>query len=116
MDTKIEIGDFIIKLNGYAETVEDEQQMLQQIYFAANIPKSSFIYDRTIGAFSGNIEINSKNAERTVEMLINESLIKTGIKVSVNNLEKRPGQTAATITADNGFKSIDTEVIIYDRV
>lgn len=116
MDTKIEIGDFIVKQNGYAETVEDEQQMLQQIYFAANIPKGSFIYDRTIGAFSGKIDLNSKNAERTVEMLINEGLIKAGVKVSVNKLEKRIGQTAATITADNGFKSIDTEVIIYDRV
>ncbi|MCH5299566.1 MAG: hypothetical protein J1E96_07380 [Ruminococcus sp.] len=116
MDTKIGIGDFIVKPNGYVETVEDEQQMLQQINFAANIPKGSFIYDRSIGVFSGNIDINSKNAERTAEMLINEGLINTGVKVIVNKLEKRPGQTAAKLTADNGFKSIDTEVIIYDRI
>ena len=116
MDTKLELGDFVVKMNGYAETVEDEQQMLQQIYFAANIPRGSFIYDRGIGALSGNIDTNSKNAERTVEMLLNEGLINTGIRVSVNKLEKKIGQAVATITADNGFKSIETEVIIYDRV
>ena len=114
MDTKIEIGNFIMKMNGYAETIDEEEQMIQQVYFAVNIPKGSFIYDRTIGAFSDNIDINSKNAERTAEMLINEGLIKAGITVSVNKIERRIGQTALTLTADNGFKSIETEVIMYD--
>ena len=114
MDTKIELGDYVVRMNGYAETVEGEEQMLQQIYFAVNIPKGSFIYDRTIGAFSKSIDINSKNAERTAEMLINEGLVNTGITVSVNEIERRIGQTALTLTADNGFKSIETEVIMYD--
>lgn len=116
MDTKIELGDYVVKMNGYAETVDDEEQMIQQINFAVNIPKGSFIYDRNIGAFADNIDTDSKNAERTVEMLINEGLIKTGIKVSVNSLEKRIGQTAVSLTADNGFKSIDTEVIVYEQL
>ncbi len=116
MDTKIELGDFIVRMNGFAETVDGEEQIKQQIYFAANIPKDSFIYDRSMGAFSGNIDTNSKNAERTAETLINEGLIKTGIKVNVKKIEKRIGQTAVMLTADDGFKIIDTEVIVYDRL
>jgi hypothetical protein len=88
-------------------------ELIQQIKIAVGIKKGTFPYDRDLGMESYGGSFTDEKAIKTIEALINESLVNLGgVFVTVNKLSKKKGSYYATITVNNGYTTQDTEVMI----
>ena len=112
-DIKIANSDIVICPNGYPETVDGFDEIFQQIETAASFNKGSFAYDRNMGLFLSAPDFESDSIISTLESLINEALVNTGVYVTVNSLRQNGNKYYAAITVSDGFRQKETEVKIY---
>ena len=115
-DIKIENNDIVIYPNGYPKTVEGFDVVAQQIETAASFMKGSFAYDRNLGLFAEEPDFDSDNIVSTIESLINEVLVNTGVYVTVNSLRQSGNDYLADITVSDGFREKETEVKLWTAI
>ena len=115
-DIKVENGDIVIRPNGLPKTVSGFDEIIQQIEIAASFVKGSFAYDRSLGLFEAKLDFNSDNIISTLESLINEALVNSGVYVEVNSLKRNNDEYYAAITVSDGFREKETEVKINGKL
>ena len=111
-DIKIYNGDIVIAPNSFPEIVSGIDEIIQRIGIAASFKKGCFAYDRNMGLFSDTPDFNSDNILSTIESLMNETLVGTGVYVCVNGVSCENGEYSAAITISDGFRKTETEVRI----
>lgn len=111
-DIKIENNDIVVYPNGFPKNISGFDAVLQQIEIAASFQKGNFAYDRKLGLSGEELDFDSDNIESTIESLINETLINTGVYVTVNALTENEDTHYADITISDGIREKEAEVRI----
>lgn len=112
MDAKIENRDIILNNTGDYLMTDGFEEIVQQIMININVPKETFIYDRSLGSYCR--ELNNAKDLKTLEMLVNESLVNmNGVYVKIKEAEKI--STGLKLYLNISYKELnaDREVIIY---
>ena len=117
MDIKIDNKDIALKDNGMPVVIVGIEQVLQQLQIASNVEKGSFIYDRELGLEITEEIMESVNRDKTIETLLNELLIEVpNVTVTVKSVNVESSKKTVTVTVTDGYKSMETEVIIYENI
>ena len=112
MDVKILDGDLVIRNDGTPETVDGVQLTAQQMLIALTVPKGCFVYDRNLGVFGLNGGTVSQQQRETVEMLLNENFVSSGIYIRINEISEEDNGQKLDFTIIKGSFETDSEVMI----
>lgn len=117
MDIKIENRDVVTDANGELLRIYGIDRMIQQVNLAAAVEKGSFAYDRELGSEIRGMDFTRENICKTLEGLINESLVRTGgVFVKVKSIQENDCGLCAVIMVSDGYIEEDTEVIINGQL
>lgn len=115
MDAKIENRDIVLDNSGNYKMTDGLEEIIQQIMININVPKGSFIYDRNLGSYCKDLS-NTKDL-KTLEMLINESLVNMyDVYVRVTKTEKVLQGLKLYLNISYKGLNADREVINYGYV
>lgn len=110
MDIKIENNDIMLNPNSTAVRLNGMFQAEQQVKLAFKIPKGSFIYDRSIGAFNSIPDFEEKNIESKMEALVNECFIHSDFYANVQYISRNSVGTNVGVMLDDGKEIYFMEV------
>lgn len=109
MDVKIENYDIVTDNSSAAVMIGGVDEVLQKIRIALTVPRESFAYDRSMGAFSGE----KTDEPAAVESLINEALLGSRYLVEVTDaFFGEDGELVVSLRLSDGIDSTDAEVVI----
>ncbi len=112
-DIKIENGDIVLNPNSSAVTVSGISGAVQQAQLAVKIPRTSFIYDRSMGAFEPGFNTSEDGAEGKIEARINECIINSDVYVKVLYLALNGSdEVLLGLEVSDGKESVFTEVVL----
>lgn len=115
MDAKIENRDIVIDNSGNFQMTDGIDEIVQQIKVNINVPKGSFIYNRALGSYCR--EISNVNDLKTLEMMINESLVDMyGVYVKITGTETNTQGLKLFLNISYKELNVDREVIIYGYI
>jgi hypothetical protein len=111
-DLRIFNGDTFYFADGSPAEVEGIDLLAQQAALAAKIPKGSFVYDRSMGAFSYTPDTERPNFKETAEARLRESLVGTGGSFSVLSYSESEGEISLNVQISDGYSITEREVRI----
>ncbi len=111
MDVKIENQDICLSPSARAVMIDGMEQAVQQVNLAVKIPKKSFVYDRNLGV-NGEVDFNENGLEKKIEALVNECLLHSDVIVNILSVTKSGDRITIGFTADNGYESCMSEVVL----
>ncbi len=115
MDAKIVNRDIAIDNIGNYKMTDGFDEIIQQIIINMSVPKGKFIYDRNLGSYCRDCK--DINDLKTIEMLINESLVNMyDVYVKVTKAKMFSNNLRLNLNISYKELSADKEVIIYDYI